>query len=155
MKFSKYLIATLFSASMLFACDNKQTSEESTIVMEEEAPLESPAATERAEEGAEQIAQDPNVQVVEVVAENLQFSPNEIRVKPEQRLQIVLTNKGDVPYSIKFELPKGAQELRNPVDPGRKAGLIFTTPKKAGTYPFYSPLQQQRGRGMTGKLIVE
>lgn len=157
------LYIPLLSASLLLACDeggNKQntTVEDNTTspaVPQAELPeteIAAPAATEAA--GVDQAA-DPDLTQVEVVAANLQFSPSEIKAKPGERLQITLVNNGDVPYSIKFDLPNGEQELREPVPPGRKAALIFTAPEKAGTYAFYSPMTNQRGRGVTGSLVVE
>lgn len=158
MKKHSYLLLTALCIS-LFSCDNTNTNETATTttsepVSQEPAPQQKTATAEEAPETNEE--QAPGVdQTHEVVAQNFQYSPNELRVKPDQRIQITLINQGDVQYSIKFDLPEGDQELRSPVPPGRKAGIVFTTPKKKGSYPFYSPLPNQRGRGMTGTLIVE
>ncbi|WP_040395949.1 cupredoxin domain-containing protein [Cesiribacter andamanensis] len=99
--------------------------------------------------------QDSDSEQLEIRVQNLQFSPAELRVKKGQRVQIMLINEGEVESSLRIELPGNAQELREPVPPAQRAGIVFTAPEKAGTYPFYSPLRNQRDRGLSGQLIVE
>lgn len=155
MKPLQYLFIPMLCASLLFGCDSnteqRNTAQENT--QEISTPQPDTAATPAAT--AQEEATDPDLTQLEVVAANLQFTPNEIKAKPGERLQITLVNNGDVPYSIKFELPDGEQELREPVPPGRKAALIFTAPDKVGTYAYFSPMTNQRGRGVSGNLIVE
>lgn len=130
------------------ACDSESTSTRNEALQEEVArPATAPAE--------EQPAPDPDLQQYELVVQNLAFSPQELKVPSDTRIQITLTNNGEAEVSLVFDLPRGNQELREPVAPGRRAGLIFTTPKKAGTYSFYSPLKNQRDRGLSGTLIVE
>ncbi len=168
MKYYRFFLISALCCALLYSCDNSSNSQNNTPAEsagEVDAPAKKtttapvtettavpPADTTTA---AEDTAVDPNVQQIEIVAEQLKFTPNEIKAEPGKRLQVTLVNNGDVPYSIKFDLPAGEQELREPVEPGRKAALIFTTPEKAGTYAFYSPLTNQRGRGVSGNLIVE
>lgn len=155
MKPLQYFFIPMLSAGLLFGCDSNTEQRNTTAENTQEisAPQPDTAATPAAT--AQEQPADPDLTQVEVVAANLQFSPNEIKAKPGERLQVTLVNNGDVPYSIKFELPDGEQELREPVPPGRKAALIFTAPEKAGTYAYYSPMTNQRGRGVSGNLIVE
>lgn len=139
----------VFLVGLFSACD----SETRTTTQEEASRQEQ--TTPPREETREVPVDDPDVEQHEIVVQNLQFSPDTLRVKRDQRIQIILTNKGEVDCSITFDLPGGNQELRDPVPPGRRAAIIFTTPKKAGNYPFYSPLRNQRDRGLRGQLIVE
>lgn len=159
MKHSHYLLLSVLCSGLFFSCDNTNTNTTTTApeqqpVSQEPVPP-SPETTAPAEASETSGDQDSSLEAKEVVAKNFQYTPDELRAKPGERIQVTLINQGDVQYSIRFELPESEQELRTPVPPGRKAGLIFTTPKKKGTYAFYSPLPNQRGRGMSGKLIVE
>ncbi|AHM58576.1 hypothetical protein D770_01510 [Flammeovirgaceae bacterium 311] len=156
MKTIKNILGVLISGALLLSCDSSTTNQETP----------SDIVTENRVEQLEQLQEEPvgntgaddeenSTPKFEVVAQNLQFSPKELQVKAGQRIQVTLVNRGDVDYSLKFELPDGEQELRTPVPPGRRAGLVFTAPEKPGTYSFFSPLQNHRGRGMVGTLVVE
>lgn len=155
MKANRYLYIPILCASLFFGCDSNTEQRNTTADNAQRVSAPQPDTTTSPKATAQEQTADPDLSQVEVVAANLQFTPNEIKAKPGERLQIMLVNNGDVPYSIKFELPDGEQELREPVPPGKKAALIFTAPDKAGTYAFYSPMTNQRGRGVTGSLIVE
>ena len=158
MKIYQYLPAILFCCTILFSCDSSSsnnTAGEPATGTEARSDGEVVQTEENIDMQEEEKQNADTTNNREVVAQSLQFTPAEIRAKPNERIQVTLINKGDVPYSLKFDLPDGAQELRESVQPGTRAGLIFTTPKKKGTYNFYSPITNHRDRGMTGKLIVE
>jgi plastocyanin len=148
MKTIQYITGVFLSGALFISCDSNSTTDRtpSEIVTADQQEVQQDVGTEE---------EDSDVTKYELVAQNLQFSPNELKAKAGERIQITLINRGDVPYNLKFELPDGEQELRTDVPPGRKAALVFTAPEKAGTYSFYSPLQNHRGRGMVGTLVVE
>jgi hypothetical protein len=143
-------LALLFF-SLLTACDTNRRSADDTpppdSVRQETAPPNQPATdTSRQQADADQL---------EIRVQNLQYSPNELQVKRGQRIQLILINEGEVEISLRIDIPGPVQELREPVPAGQRAGIVFTAPDKAGTYPFYSPLRNQRDRGLSGQLIVE
>lgn len=148
MKIYQYFFTALLSCGLLISCDSSGTNEIGSEIADEGEVVQT-------HENIDMEETDPNMQNIEVVAQNLSFAPNELRVKPGQKVQITLVNKGETDHNIKFELPEGEQELRENVQPGKRAGLRFTTPEKKGIYTFYSPVASQKDRGMTGKLVVE
>jgi cytochrome c oxidase subunit 2 len=108
--------------------------------------------------------------VIEVVAKTFEFTPNEIRVKVGERVQIKLRS-ADRAHGLKLSIyPEGASEDGDP-------GLMFVHPQddakveknqdrviefvaaRAGTYGFNCSVKcSMIGHGhdrMTGKLIVE
>ena len=152
MKFTQYFFTVALFCATFISCNNTESNEQRAGEMNEGEVVQTEENIDMQEE-EKQNADTTNNR--EIVAQSLQFTPAEIRAKPNEKIQVTLINKGDVPYSLKFDLPDGAQELRESVQPGTRAGLIFTTPKKKGTYNFYSPITNHRDRGMTGKLIIE
>ena len=92
---------------------------------------------------------------IEVVANNINFQPAEIRVRPGQKLSVALLNQGEVEHSIEFELPRGEVKLLNPVPPTESEIIEFYAPEEPGSYLYYCPVADHRERGMTGQLIVE
>jgi FtsP/CotA-like multicopper oxidase with cupredoxin domain len=142
----------VFSFGVMSACDADRPAATDTQTVQQ-PPMESPQT--QAPESESMAAQDADAEQLELVVENLQYNQNELRVSPGQRIQVILTNKGEVETSLRFELPGTGQELRTPVPPGQRAAIIFTAPEKKGVYPFFSPLRNQRDRGLTGQLVVE
>lgn len=107
--------------------------------------------------------------VIEVIAKTFEFTPNEVRVKAGERVQIKL-HSADRAHGLKLSLyPEGASEDGAP-------GLVFEHPQdeakvdkhhdrvieflaaRPGTYDFKCSVQCSMGHGhdrMTGKLIVD
>lgn len=92
---------------------------------------------------------------IEIVADNMNFQPAEIRVKPGQKLSVALLNQGDTEHSLEFHLPDGEVALLNPVPPAQSEIIEFYAPEEPGSYLYYCPVGDHRERGMTGQLIVE
>ena len=143
MQIHQYFSALAFSSVLLFSCDNTSKPD----VQDRE--FEVVEQDQEIEENAQQVKE------VEVVAENMSYSPNEIRATPGQQLRVTLINKGKEEHNIEFELPEGDKELESPVQPGNRATLSLQAPQKAGTYTIYCPVKNHKEKGMTGKLIVE
>lgn len=147
-------IFILFTLAFFSACGSDQ-DRGSTTTDDRQAPVTAPQPQEQTQQRPQTVAQDPDAEQLELVVKNLQFSPREVKVEKGERIQITLINEGEVETSVRFEIPGSGQELRNTVPPGQRAAIIFTAPDKAGTYPFYSPVRNQRDRGLTGQLVVE
>ena len=147
MKNLTYLI-TAFSFVFLVASCGESSREEAheEVVQEERTDGDAVVGLNTGQQEVRQI---------QVVAENMAYSPNEIRMQPGQSLIVELVNRGDTEHSIEFELPDGEQELVNNVKPGESSTLQFNVPQKTGTYTFYCPVDNHKEKGMTGKLIVE
>jgi polyvinyl alcohol dehydrogenase (cytochrome) len=93
--------------------------------------------------------------VVQLVAKDNAFEPAELTVRPGQRLNVILVNRGEHEHSIEFELPSGEAELAQPIAAGTQGTVQLTAPTEPGTYVFYCPVGDHREKGMEGKLIVE
>lgn len=91
---------------------------------------------------------------VEIRMEEYKFDPSQITAEPGERLDIAVHNKGKMEHSIEFEVPGSNQALERNVVPGQTGHLSFTAPSKEGTYPFFSPLGDDRKRGLEGQLTV-
>jgi plastocyanin len=91
---------------------------------------------------------------VEIVAEEYRFTPSQITAEPGEELTITLRNQGKMEHSIEFEVPGGNEALERNVPPGETGHMSFTAPSKTGTYPFFSPLGDDRKRGLEGRLDV-
>lgn len=91
---------------------------------------------------------------IELTAEEYRFSPAQITAEPGERLNIALRNNGKKEHSIEFDVPGENEALERNVAPGDTAHLSFNAPSKAGNYPFFSPLGDDRKRGLEGRLDV-
>jgi uncharacterized cupredoxin-like copper-binding protein len=91
---------------------------------------------------------------VEIVVEEYKFDPSQITAEPGERLDITVHNKGKIEHSIAFEIPGSKQALERNVVPGQTGHLNITAPSKEGTYLFFSPLDDDRKRGLEGQLTV-
>lgn len=148
MKKLTYLFTAVLFLGMFTSCgesSRKEAHEE--VVQEERTEGDVPLGLETTEN---QMARE-----IEVVAENMQYNPSQIRVQPGQMVRISLINRGDKEHNIEFELPGGDKELDQNLQPGERGMLEFTAPDQAGTYTIYCPVDDHREKGMTGELIVE
>jgi plastocyanin len=91
---------------------------------------------------------------VEIIVEEYKFTPREITVKPGEQITIELRNEGKGEHSIEFDVPGNNQALERNVLPGQTGHLTFTAPSKVGRYPFFSPLSDDRERGIEGQMHV-
>lgn len=146
MKSYNSLFAVIISGSIFFSCgetgNNQDRVDEDVLVQTEEAV--------DLEDDRENVVKE-----IEVVAENMEYKPNELRASPGQQLRITLVNRAKENHNMEFELPDGEQELESPVQPGASASLSFKAPDQPGTYTIYCPVDNHREKGMTGTLIVE
>ncbi|MFN3652007.1 MAG: cupredoxin domain-containing protein [Armatimonadota bacterium] len=92
---------------------------------------------------------------IQVVAEDMRYDPSEITVQPGEQVRVTLTNRGNSPHNIEFELPSGEVEFEEDLPPGETRSLDFQAPREPGRYTVYCPVGNHRELGMTGTLIVE
>lgn len=148
MKRINYILMALFLSAFTFSCDDGRSSRQEAHEDVVETERENPTTMAGQE--------DPDyVQEFDVVAENMKFSPSEIRVDAGRTVRINLVNRGDEEHNIEFELPDGERELESPVQPGEQGTLEFRAPTTPGTYTIYCPIKDHEDHGMTGQLIVE
>lgn len=143
-----HIFALLFLGATTFSCDDGRSSRQEA----HEEVVEAERQTGTTMEGQE----DPNyVQEFEVVAQNMQYNPNKIRVDAGRTVRITLVNRGDQEQNIQFELPNQTRKMDKNVGPGQQGTLEFQAPAQRGTYTFTNPVGDHAGQGMTGELIVE
>lgn len=148
MKRLDWIIILLFFGGIGISCDSGKSGRQRAhekVVEEERA------------RGTDMLGQDNGdyTEEIEMVAQDLQYIPNEISVDAGRRVRIQLTNKGDMEHNIEVELPTGEQELGQNLQPGEQGELEFTAPAERGTFVIYCPVDDHREKGMTAQLIVE
>jgi alcohol dehydrogenase (cytochrome c) len=99
----------------------------------------------------------PDALVIDVMAENIHFSPNHLTVKAGQKLAIHLMNMepGQVSHNFYLAVPSGVVGTKGVLDPGQEGYLVLTAPDQPGEYYFWCDVGTHRFQGMTGELIVE
>lgn len=144
MKRVNYIFVLLFLGAITFSCDDGRSSRQ-------EAHEEVVEAERQRETNMEGQDNGDYVQEFEVVVENMQFTPSEIRVDAGQTVRMTLVNRGDQEQNIQIQLPNETRKLDDNVSPGQEGTLEFQAPAETGTYTFSSTASQ----GMSGQLIVE
>ena len=117
------------------------------------------------------VVQD-DMQESRITARDYRFIPNDIIVKPGQKLRIVVINEGREKHNIEFDLklwesgkqgigsrgplPGNTDRIRlsNDLNPGESGTVEFAAPSVEGVYFFYCPMENHRNKGMSGRLIV-
>ncbi len=103
------------------------------------------------------IGQD-GVQRVEITGGSYYFDPNDIVVKVNVPVVLVVKKVGSTPHSIALKAPEAGIDFS--VTLKNKPASISFTPTKVGTYPFWctkrAPLSSKshKDHGMTGVLEV-
>jgi len=92
---------------------------------------------------------------LEITAEESKFTPSQFTASPGEQWTITLNNKGKMEHSIKFDLDGKSPSIDRNVAPGSKGHLTITAPSKTGTYTFYSPVDDDRKKGLEGRLDVQ
>ena len=92
---------------------------------------------------------------VDVVMEDMRFTPNRIDVRVGQTLEIRLTNLGPQRHDLVFpalEMP-GLRAQEAVVEPGATA-VMWISFDKPGSYPFMCDMPGHYAAGMTGAVFV-
>ncbi len=98
------------------------------------------------------------VQKVEITGGSYYFNPNDIVVKVNVPVELVVKKEGSTPHSIFLKAPEAGIDFD--VTLGNEPKTIKFTPTKVGTYPFWctkrAPLSSKshKDRGMTGVIEV-
>lgn len=145
MKALTYLSAAILLGSISFSCgESSRDQGHESVVQQERAENDAPVV----------LGPEPTEREFDIVANDLDYNPNEITVTAGQDLSVALLNRGEQEHNIEFELPSGEKVLPTNVPPGQSAILEFTAPQEAGTYTFYCPVEDHHEKGMEGRLIV-
>ncbi|MGK7393221.1 MAG: cupredoxin domain-containing protein [Candidatus Cyclobacteriaceae bacterium M3_2C_046] len=99
-------------------------------------------------------AEDKEAKSVEIVMNNLNYSPSQIEAQAGQLISFTLRNEGNQQHSIVFQLPAGEVGLEDTLSPGESANLEFTAPLELNTYTFYCPIEDHQEQGMKGTLVI-
>lgn len=148
MKRNNYIFVLLFLGTIAFSCDEGRSSRQEAHEEVVEAERERDTDMLGQENG-------DYAQEFDVVAQNMQYSPSEIRVDAGRTVRINLINRGDEEHNIEVELPNGERELDKNLQPGEQGTLEFVAPTEPGTYTIYCPVKDHGDQGMTAQLIVE
>ena len=98
------------------------------------------------------------VQKVEITGGSYYFNPNDIVVKVNVPVELIVKKEGSTPHSIFLKAPEAGIDFN--VTLGNEPKTIKFTPTKVGTYPFWctkrAPMSSKshKDRGMTGVLEV-
>jgi len=98
------------------------------------------------------------VQKVEITGGSYYFNPNDIVVKVNVPVELIVKKEGSTPHSIFLKAPEAGIDFN--VTLSNEPKTIKFTPTKVGTYPFWctkrAPLSSKshKDRGMTGVLEV-
>jgi nitrite reductase (NO-forming) len=98
---------------------------------------------------------DPSTGSVQIVMEDLRFTPNQLNAKVGLPLRVHLTNRGTERHDLNFpsiHMP-GLEGVQSIVEPGetRSVTLRFD---QTGTHTFTCSLPGHAAAGMTGAVIV-
>jgi plastocyanin len=91
-----------------------------------------------------------NARRVDIVADDLRFTPARITAVPGENLNIVLHAR-DVMHNLELEGVEGYAFA----DAGQTTTAGLRAPDEPGEYPFACTLMSHRAAGMTGTLVVE
>ena len=98
--------------------------------------------------------------VIDIVAKEFSFAPDNFAVMPGEKISVHLMVPGDaatqgaVPSGFAVPLTSGPVGLRGVVKPGAAAYFEFTAPAPPGLYEYFSSLGNQRALGQMGFLRV-
>ena len=97
----------------------------------------------------------PGDQTLNVTGSEYVYAPNELFVRPAERLTVQFANVGQAPHNIVFELDNGRVERTAVLQSGQQASLAFDSPAALGRYAYYCSVGSHRQLGMEGQLVVE
>ncbi len=102
----------------------------------------------------------PGSRVIDIVASELSYQPNNFVVMPGEKIAVHLIVPGSaaadgaVASSFAVRLPSGPVGLRGIVMPGHHTYFNFTAPTAPGLYEYFSPFRNQRALGDSGMMRV-
>jgi uncharacterized cupredoxin-like copper-binding protein len=91
------------------------------------------------------------VATVQVGETEYKLNPSSPKIGQSGVIQFQVQNKGQVPHALEIETPGG--EIRtDTIQPGKSATLKANL--KPGTYEWYCPIDDHKGKGMRGTIVV-
>jgi uncharacterized cupredoxin-like copper-binding protein len=92
------------------------------------------------------------VATVKVGETEYKLDPSKPKVAKAGTVEFDVQNNGQVVHALEVEGPSGESETES-IQPGKSAKLKVNL-NKAGTYEMYCPIDNHKGRGMTGEVKV-
>jgi uncharacterized cupredoxin-like copper-binding protein len=89
-----------------------------------------------------------------IVMTEYSFKPAEIHATAGRALRVTLKNEGQKVHSLRFNLSFGELPFPSSVPPGRSVSAVFENIGDPGRFEFFCPIDDHRGHGMTGVLVV-
>jgi plastocyanin len=89
---------------------------------------------------------------VKVTEVDFRLKPASIRVDRPATVTIHLRNRGKTDHALAVEGPHGETETA-PIGP-RESATMTVKLDKAGTYEWYCPVDDHKGKGMKGQIVV-
>lgn len=100
-------------------------------------------------EKKEKTAVSEGQKIIEIMAKNYTFDPAQFEVKVGEKITLEVTSQ-DADHTFTID----ELNINQVISAGKKATIEFT-PQKAGEYIYYSNTIEDKGKGMTGKLVVK
>lgn len=91
-------------------------------------------------------------ETVAISETDFKLDPSDPSVKAGE-VTFDVTNDGQTAHSLEVEGPNGDQELEQDLQPG-DSGTLTVDLSEPGTYEMYCPVDDHKGRGMTGEITV-
>lgn len=128
---------------------NKSQSTQTPETMEEEkATSEGTSAEAPASEEA--MTEEGTVKEFAIDAGSFYYKPNEIKVKKDDKVKIVMTSK-DMMHNFNID----ELNVKIPVTKSGQTNTVEFVADTAGTFEFYCSVGQHRANGQVGTIIVE
>jgi uncharacterized cupredoxin-like copper-binding protein len=90
---------------------------------------------------------------INVSETDFKLDPANPRVSKPGVVEIKATNNGQTTHSLEVEGPGGEQKLPSELQPG-DSGTIKVDLSKPGRYEWYCPVDDHKGMGMKGEIVV-
>jgi PQQ system protein len=90
---------------------------------------------------------------INVSETDFKLNPANPRVAKPGVVEIKATNDGQTTHSLEVEGPGGEKKLTSALQPG-ESGSIKVDFSKPGRYEWYCPIDNHRGMGMKGEIVV-
>ncbi len=92
-------------------------------------------------------------ETINVSETDFKLNPANPRVSKPGVVEIKATNNGQTTHSLEVEGPGEEQKLKSDLQPG-DSGTITVDLSKPGRYEWYCPIDDHRGMGMKGEIVV-
>jgi uncharacterized cupredoxin-like copper-binding protein len=105
------------------------------------------------EKKGEEAAGGAPVETVNVSETDFKLNPADPKIAKSGVIAFKATNDGKVDHSLEIEAKGEEFEIEEPIKPGDSATLKAKL--EPGTYEWYCPIDDHKGKGMKGEITVE